>query len=517
MAEITTTQTMGNKTITTTINTGARGPQGEPGTDANVTQANIEAAITDKPGFREEIGTVGADGTGAEAAAFRAGIDAADQFAPANAPFLAAFWSTSQENLKLAVSVDGKTFSQFATNLTSGPNATLRDPSIILKDGVWYVAFTNNSFSNSTSFSIYKSVDLFTWTTHATVSLAAVSGLNKVWSPQLFIDDDGTVRAYVAGNDGTATDTYGEFSIYHLLGSADLLTWGAPTAVLSPTAGSKHYIDPFVIKDGGTYYLWVKEEYGNFIEVATSTSPDSGFALVNIGNWASWGSGIEGTCIVRTPSGFRIYLDRYVADTGLAYATSASLLSGWSALADIGMAGSVFRHGSVYPLETTESAIRVAAAVSQTSAMEFATLPFGPTRTAGGHTVPTSLKIEERKLSGANYWTQLIISHINGSGTYKGAIFLVSNDNLQICRGVNANGTADPSVVMVDVPMGTRIWDFKAGIKLAGGPTITSGSGTPEGAVTAPVGSLFTRTNGGAGSTLYVKESGTGNTGWIAK
>lgn len=45
----------------------------------------------------------------------------------------------------------------------------------------------------------------------------------------------------------------------------------------------------------------------------------------------------------------------------------------------------------------------------------------------------------------------------------------------------------------------------------------TSGSGTPEGVVTAPVGSLYTREDGGAGTTLYVKESGTGNTGWIAK
>jgi hypothetical protein len=45
----------------------------------------------------------------------------------------------------------------------------------------------------------------------------------------------------------------------------------------------------------------------------------------------------------------------------------------------------------------------------------------------------------------------------------------------------------------------------------------TSGANSPEGVVTAPVGSLFTRTNGGAGSTLYVKETGTGNTGWVAK
>lgn len=50
-----------------------------------------------------------------------------------------------------------------------------------------------------------------------------------------------------------------------------------------------------------------------------------------------------------------------------------------------------------------------------------------------------------------------------------------------------------------------------------GGSLVKSGTGTPEGSVTAPVGSLFLRTDGGAGSTLYVKESGAGNTGWAAK
>lgn len=42
------------------------------------------------------------------------------------------------------------------------------------------------------------------------------------------------------------------------------------------------------------------------------------------------------------------------------------------------------------------------------------------------------------------------------------------------------------------------------------------GNGSPEGVVTAPVGTLYRRTDGGASSTLYVKESGTGNTGWKA-
>lgn len=43
------------------------------------------------------------------------------------------------------------------------------------------------------------------------------------------------------------------------------------------------------------------------------------------------------------------------------------------------------------------------------------------------------------------------------------------------------------------------------------------GNGSPEGVVIAGVGTLYRRLDGGANTTLYVKESGTGNTGWIAK
>lgn len=47
------------------------------------------------------------------------------------------------------------------------------------------------------------------------------------------------------------------------------------------------------------------------------------------------------------------------------------------------------------------------------------------------------------------------------------------------------------------------------------------GEGTPEAVVTAKQGSLFVRSDGGAGTTLYVKESGgvttPTNTGWAAK
>ena len=47
---------------------------------------------------------------------------------------------------------------------------------------------------------------------------------------------------------------------------------------------------------------------------------------------------------------------------------------------------------------------------------------------------------------------------------------------------------------------------------------VLTGQGSPEGVVVAKVGRLYTRTDGGAGTTLYVKESGNNtNTGWTAK
>ncbi len=49
------------------------------------------------------------------------------------------------------------------------------------------------------------------------------------------------------------------------------------------------------------------------------------------------------------------------------------------------------------------------------------------------------------------------------------------------------------------------------------GPGLFSGAGSPEGTQSAPPGSLYLRTDGAANTTFYVKETGTGNTGWVAK
>lgn len=55
-------------------------------------------------------------------------------------------------------------------------------------------------------------------------------------------------------------------------------------------------------------------------------------------------------------------------------------------------------------------------------------------------------------------------------------------------------------------------------VKFGTGTHISSGSGSPEGVVPGSPGDFYTNTTGGAGSTLFVKETGVGTTtGWIGK
>lgn len=83
----------------------------------------------------------------------------------------------------------------------------------------------------------------------------------------------------------------------------------------------------------------------------------------------------------------------------------------------------------------------------------------------------------------------------------------------------------DPNQLRVIAKSNGASKNFKANRFLAekdirfdvGGVQIIPGNGSPEGVVSAPPGSLYLRADGGAGSSHYVKESGTGSTGWAAK
>ena len=88
---------------------------------------------------------------------------------------------------------------------------------------------------------------------------------------------------------------------------------------------------------------------------------------------------------------------------------------------------------------------------------------------------------------------------------------------IESSAGVNfSQGFGSGSRVSIDTS-GNLVFNSGKVIFNTSSSNVSSGSGSPEGAVTAPVGSIFLRSDGGAGTSFYVKESGTGNTGWIAK
>ena len=113
------------------------------------------------------------------------------------------------------------------------------------------------------------------------------------------------------------------------------------------------------------------------------------------------------------------------------------------------------------------------------------------------HIYPTSNILEQRNSTNA----QIFRLYETDSGANDEYLELSAAAGTNLIRP-QATGTGTASVVRYHTTT-TVFW--------------TSGSGSPESVVTAPIGSLYTRTDGGAATTLYVKESGTGSTGWIAK
>jgi hypothetical protein len=114
----------------------------------------------------------------------------------------------------------------------------------------------------------------------------------------------------------------------------------------------------------------------------------------------------------------------------------------------------------------------------------------------------------------------------SGFGLPGGFLFRVGPSNTPARRGrFEIVGAASESRLTIDsignvgigTPTPTEKLEVAGNVKI-GNATIRSGTGIPEGAVTGKVGDLFLRTDGGSGSTMYVKESGNGtNTGWAAK
>lgn len=111
------------------------------------------------------------------------------------------------------------------------------------------------------------------------------------------------------------------------------------------------------------------------------------------------------------------------------------------------------------------------------------------------------------------------ISNAGTANSFQGTLTGVTGAGANPVLWDSSNGTFSyrnfiaPSTVGPSFQAGSS-FGFRFG---ASGSQILQGTGSPEGVITAPVGSIFLRTDGAGSSTLYTKESGSGNTGWTAE
>lgn len=99
-------------------------------------------------------------------------------------------------------------------------------------------------------------------------------------------------------------------------------------------------------------------------------------------------------------------------------------------------------------------------------------------------------------------------------------VYAISNNcanDVPASQTWNVEGSATTGTPVVVAWSATPVGFSDSRLDIASSTRFLFGTGTPEAAQTAGVGSIYLRQNGGAGTSFYVKESGTGNTGWVAK
>ncbi len=163
----------------------------------------------------------------------------------------------------------------------------------------------------------------------------------------------------------------------------------------------------------------------------------------------------------------------------------------------------------VYPIaiDGANYEVTVSAGVSplsstiQANAVNASTEANGTFATTGKYTFPQDLDID-RNLD------------VVGSTTMGGS--LVLDDTLLVAGTVDADGDLNVALdltVSGDADVLGKI-DVGDNIIIDGAASIEHGVGSPESAVTANPGSIYLNESGGTGTTVYLKESGVGNTGW---
>ncbi|MFI7540834.1 AbfB domain-containing protein [Actinoplanes sp. NPDC049599] len=258
---------------------------------------------------------------------------------PAPHYLMTAFTNSSESNMYVYDSSNATNYDLIRANAYTPPSGLIRDPSVMRHtDGYYYIVYTTNWTGNTIGFA--RSADHVNWTFLRTVTVGLNGATGSTWAPEWFKDTDGSINVIFSAS---TTGTAGQFQPYKITATnSDLSAWSARTALGIPA----NHIDTFVVKSGSTYHAFVKNETTKYIEHATAGALTGPWTFTGTGNWAGWGSGLEGPAVVQLPNGsWRLYFDQYGA--GRYYYADSSNLNTWSAKTEMpGLSGTV-RHFTV--------------------------------------------------------------------------------------------------------------------------------------------------------------------------
>ncbi|SEG43045.1 Glycosyl hydrolases family 43 [Nonomuraea solani] len=266
-------------------------------------------------------------------------VPAAHAAGPAPHYLMTAFTNASESNMYVYDSANATGFNLVRANAYTPPSGLIRDPSVIRHtDGYYYLVHTTNWTGATIGFA--RSADTVSWTFLRNVTVGLNGATGSTWAPEWFKDSDGSVHVIFSAS---TTGTAGQFRPYRITATNTALsTWSVPVALGIPA----NYIDSFVVKSGSTYHNFLKNETTKYIEHATATSLTGPWTFTGTGNWAGWGSGLEGPALTRLPDGrWRIYFDNYTG--GRYYYADSSNLSSFGAKVELAGLSGTARHFTV--------------------------------------------------------------------------------------------------------------------------------------------------------------------------
>ncbi|MFI7294647.1 glycoside hydrolase family 43 protein [Streptomyces sp. NPDC050121] len=253
---------------------------------------------------------------------------------------MTAFTNSSESNLYVYDSPDATGFTLQRGPAYTPPSGLIRDPSIFKHtDGFYYLTYTTNWTGNTIGFA--RSTDRVNWTFLYNYTIP-ISGLTRTWAPEWFIDTDGSVNVIVSL---TTASTATAFTPYKITATNSALTaWSAPTQLVGIGPNN---IDTFVVKVGSTYHAFTKNETTKYIEYATASSLTGPYTILKTGDWAGFGSWVEGPALVQLDNGgWRLYFDGY-RDGKYWYSDSYDNFATWSPRTEVPGLSGFIRHATV--------------------------------------------------------------------------------------------------------------------------------------------------------------------------